>query len=83
METVKISQSSMATVAFIGICILFLAIDTFWGYLKLRKFPGPRLASFSKAWIFFATLRSEIPFKTLDAFRQYGISPTFYLFRCF
>ncbi|KAL4928037.1 cytochrome P450 [Aspergillus undulatus] len=57
-----------------GFLLIFtlLATKSIRSYLRLRQFPGPRIAAFSKIWMMRSTLHGRMHLDVAEACKQYG-----------
>jgi hypothetical protein len=56
------------------VVVTYYIVGAIVNYRKLRQFPGPALASFSRFWLFWKECRAILPEAQYAALQQYGQS---------
>lgn len=52
--------------------LLYIPLSAYFNHRKLRQFPGPALAGYSRLWIFYQSLRARFAKAEIEALRTYG-----------
>lgn len=78
MASVYGHQLTLSAIAgsLLAVFISYLLIGSIVNYRKLRQFRGPRLAAFSRLWLFKKECEGRLPHEFQDALRKYGMSST-------
>lgn len=60
--------------ALLLVTVAYVVVGALVNYSKLRRFPGPPLAGFSKIWLLWQGLNARVHTAQYEAIQKYGTS---------